>query len=851
MTFASTYKKGKDLLKVALDNVDDSKKNDINYRAFRDESTNAFAAGLFDKPGKMFRFLDYTYHVINSQLILEMNNELMAYNELQAPKEFEDIVTKPLHNDEKVIFLFKGGTVMHILYKRYFKMHNDVDDKDSIDMAKQILEIHNEQWLKDHLGVIDDQYQIPDEMKLNFNDVKGEISPEERDNFRVFIDHVLKPGFKVSDIDYTLYIVTDTNNRYLILHEMAVKILFKILDKITEEFDKHLEDCLDESLFENFSNPRSRNYYPRGKRANDNLGSIHHSVQKSLETLLQAVKYMIGNPSFEDELARYREDHGNENRSLANLPDFFAENILSNNMNLNIHQRLIGFLYVCILDYKSNKNNDRLYWLYAVVELLTCIKYINNIDLSIYGKWLDENGCDIDMLYNHYKNNINILINGKRNELFTFPYYDNRTLKQILTNLAKQFVDIKNNDPMLDEKISATFGKKVLDKYQLIKSKYKSIRATDFKFAKRKGAYIYCRTDLPIHDILSNKSKKIHYITFNSIIRVNKGAQYIDFDLLRSKLNLVMNGGYFKKGITIENGDVVESMNLPSEFIDISIPRFDDASYNMYKKHLEHRNQQSYYLELNEWKINSTRKFLLKSYGPMDISQDLMYVLFSQNSIEPWLDKKYRKRIIRAMYFIILNRRVEAKKTNDKTHLTRFFLFFEFIYRINQFFLNGNENLLFETYIKFLRGYSDDQNTIDSMITMVKQNLNLVDVNNKDSVIAYITYLNINIISDKYDDVKNIVYSLMFWKKIYSLSDEQMLNYINIGRDEYKWARAELNELPKIKQDLKLLCSTLLNAGLKIYYLHDHIYNSQNGGISTDHNHRQNNKTFFNRLKIY
>lgn len=102
--YPTLFTYGKDLLKIPLDCLDDPIDNDRNYRIYRDKSTDTFVSTLFTDKEKLYKFLDYTYHALNSKLIININIELMKLGE-NYPEPI-----RPINNNENIHLIFKGVT---------------------------------------------------------------------------------------------------------------------------------------------------------------------------------------------------------------------------------------------------------------------------------------------------------------------------------------------------------------------------------------------------------------------------------------------------------------------------------------------------------------------------------------------------------------------------------------------------------------------------------------------------------------------------------------------------------------------------------------------------------------------
>lgn len=90
------------------------------------------------------------------------------------------------------------------------------------------------------------------------------------------------------------------------------------------------------------------------------------------------------------------------------------------------------------------------------------------------------------------------------------------------------------------------------------------------------------------------------------------------------------------------DGKIVDKYNIPSEFVDVSVPSFQDI------------NRKNFYKEVQEEGINilNYRKnklnYYWNTYSIHQLFDDLLKILFGPTII-PWYDNKYDKRIIRLL----------------------------------------------------------------------------------------------------------------------------------------------------------------------------------------------------------
>src|SRR5271154_6187936 len=397
-----------DILKIPMDTLDDPKINKDNMRIYRDKATDQFASTIFKNKEKLCRFLDYTFHAINSYLVIHLNEELIDISK-QNPGQH----ILPLCGDESVIFVFKGGTVMHILYNTYMdSIKNKIPLLKSNDMIKYYADIKNVKILE-YMGISYDNFiyngAVNDQYKRNlmrFNyDIENDKYIENRSDILVdFIDGVLKPKFSISDIDYGLYINADTNSRYLLIHGVVVKLLYMILNNITEQFDNHLNDVL--SGKNTISKPDE---YLETIEIDDIYNHPYMHV-------VRALKRIICNPSLHEDIS--------DNNGYYD-PSYFTAHIQyqDNLDDISLKKRII----ILLKEFNDTKKYEHsLYKLYCSLEIITYTEYIDKINIKFFDHQIDLVECRSRII-----KNISILVESKKYDLIKIPYYDMDTINTI------------------------------------------------------------------------------------------------------------------------------------------------------------------------------------------------------------------------------------------------------------------------------------------------------------------------------------------------------------------------------------------------------------------------------------
>jgi hypothetical protein len=313
----------------------------------------------------------------------------------------------------------------------------------------------------------------------------------------------------------------------------------------------------------------------------------------------------------------------------------------------------------------------------------------------------------------------------------------------------------------------------------------------------------------PIETETTHGQTRVHYLSYNSSIRKTRFTNTTDFDLMRIKFNLVVEGNKFTKD------DAVYDMPIPSEFIDISIAGYNDASRKHYINACMNRNFDASKMGLS---INNKLITVVKSYDTNDIAYDLQYILFSQNSLEPWIDPKYTKRIYRLLFFIGLNSFNKSITENSHKQMDLFLNFITICGSINQYILDNSKQYPISDVKTLLK--NNENKYIDQYLLFIKDGYkNIDDVN-------YFT--NIITISNDYKHMKLIIKSIIMWSFIYRNDNDTIFKHLNLIRKEFLWKPYDPTKkdiiVAEVKDKYKVFMNVVVSTGLKLYYIFELIY---------------------------
>lgn len=187
-----------------------------------------------------------------------------------------------------------------------------------------------------------------------------------------------------------------------------------------------------------------------------------------------------------------------------------------------------------------------------------------------------------------------------------------------------------------------------------------------YLFRNFKDPNIYYKDE--IENIISKKyeNKSPLYISSNRTLRFTKKNIQTAFNLIRMKHNFRI---FFELANTIKkigNTDVniqYVYVDIPGEFIDITVPTYADFMLNQYmdnfNKYISKR-----YISINNNSVSNYKQSIY-TYSNYGLIHDLEFILFTVTGDRPWDDNKYSKRLERLfrIYFAEIK---NILKVNEK-----------------------------------------------------------------------------------------------------------------------------------------------------------------------------------------
>ena len=641
---------------------------------------------------------------------------------------------EPLYNNEVVHFIYKGGNVMKEYGDNIFSnlmKKNKYRSEQNIDYI-----IHN----------------IPKSDDVIIEYLRNNINFTNNEKIK---DHIIaiKSKLTTSDIDYSVIIAAETSTRFLAIHKIILDILAKSLYEISLLFD----DLLIRKTIV-FNDDIKNEIYKEDTSITDELISSKNKLLKIKSMMHDAI--YTDKTHLENEIYYLKDKYGDENFSVRN-------NILT---ILNIYHIFETIIYI-LREKNKLKPNDKYN------------KYIN----FFVSKTIT------------LKNKVDMMINYKKYIVTTTDFYNEDNINEI----KRKFVESMNKIDH-DKQYYETFfeGRGYLI-YNYKRSGTKA-NADEIEIKKKNNSIITsvnCSHDIYKQGRYGNKLN--HYITFNSIINVIQGQVVINFDLIRSKLNIIINNflrvqegkcnmyEYANEKCTFKPSDM--PTKIPSEFIDISIPRYN-AMESDYKRVINHYTIANF--------GNNTQNVSLYTYTLMELYEDLINVIFVKNYYCPWNDQKYSKRLIRAIFF-----HASHSYLNDKN--------------LDSILLIG---LLAQNVLQTIKQNNDEQyNKLDEYLKLffVGNNWDIFMENFELEEMDQRPFLEI-MIKKKYRMMYIIILDIVLFYNISKKNNIEYIRVLNLFRSFYGYIKIDQDIdtfVNSYKKYFEEMLSTIVSMAFTMYYL--------------------------------
>lgn len=606
----------------------------------------------------------------------------------------------------------------------------------------------------------------------NFLDINGEILNYDEEILLIFkggnvvklyTDYIynifeLPNKQDPSDTDFSIFIINNDEKKFNLIYYYVSSLLYKSLKIIRTYFENIFSEKF-EKLNVRIKKNKLINYFIEEQLKLDDINNI--------EKYLLYIFYY------------YKPQQSNQ------LNNLIFTQILENFIN-NDHKIII---------YKD------IHVATKYIKILTSIKYY-------VGKY-NINTNEINN-YSINANDIIFFLKELDNTILTQRYIIQIQLNNLINKLGNFYTEGNKNQLLnkLSEKLNESYINKSYYKYNSndkidVEMKIENnININDLSYKERK--------DIIARDIqnifFTEVSKDInnsyhHYISINSTIFCVYDNYNLMFDLYRIKLNVRL------KEIYDITKDERRPLNIPSEFLDISIPKYYDSGLiNVRKKFKKEYKDFSNFYE-NKQKICFAKLSLtvdnynyqnILIYNVSYLVKDLNIMLFGQNFM-PWINNKYEKRLNRLNFLsliLIYKKQCELNLNNNiivNTKLRTIQDNFKQMY-INLCNYYYNKNYLNNTNInRYLNNNNIIRNFNLNTLNTLKNNLN-----NSMKVFIYSeSLLNEDVIKNFYDTTPIYYFKIKYennnnennvrLKEIFSGVFDELFNFV------FKFINFEIN----------------------------------------------------------
>ncbi len=345
----------------------------------------------------------------------------------------------------------------------------------------------------------------------------------------------------------------------------------------------------------------------------------------------------------------------------------------------------------------------------------------NNINYYSFSK--NENRNDVDIYDKNTKLEIfkkNKILPTKRIDFYVTKKnikdpYDNMLIGAIDFNLDTIINNNRNNNNNSNKYTNNNSNKYTNNNNNYNSTNSNSDNYDSYKNANSNGLYI--------------SINETPYTKYTSLYNKACGKANLEsyFTLLRIKLNIIF---YYQT-----NDNKFGFVNIPSELIDLSISKKGSENIHRLYKNNSIINKINNYSYRNE---NLNINF--KSYSICGFLSDLVKTLYLE-SIFPWEDLKYIKRLNRLLYFVLLDLNNRYNLDDAKKNLCEFnnyikfqlnnlnkiydhkfeYHYFDLIKKCNDYIVNNyiNNNKENENFIKYLQN-------INLILEKIIQKINII-----------------------------------------------------------------------------------------------------------------------------
>ena len=598
-------------------------------RIFRDKSTDAFVKTMFNDIEKLNLFIDYCFYEIYSNTKSRIN--MMLYEQ----------GIDCLEEDESINIIFKGGNIMSFFYNDII----NILDK-SASLKKNFVEIID-LCLKNNLIKVKDSEILE---KLLINDLNlGEKNFKEINLITYLNDQ--KDNFKISDVDFSFVIFCNNEVKYRLIAQISGIIMINSLKSIKNFFNeyykhnviteqnsiKNLNESISFISHDNPDNKLIKLYSLRIKKFRKILNDINNK-KEIWNTEINDIKNFYSDKYITNFIFNYAYP-GNESY----FNDGHEEHLNVTNLRLVIEIYEYLILKNIINKKKGILNEKEENILNMQIAGMEGIKlyHLNNKKIKIVQKGfynINEINKIIETISSKYS--LTNVTEEEREEAYKLYETRYENLRTFVDNIKTFSLERISNGPL---------------NFVPYKKHFRINSKNEIDIIPRSDLILRYVNNYSVREVLSLESgtDNYHYITYNNLLNSqNNIAPVISFELYRIKFNIQLNN------IIKINGKLGD-LDVPSEFIDVSCSGFHDAA----RKHfVEDSHDNGLYIYKRNYENTS---YYWNSYSLQQLFDDIFIVLFSMNTLIPWYDNKYNKRINRALLLYLLLNINKMKNENN------------------------------------------------------------------------------------------------------------------------------------------------------------------------------------------
>ena len=554
----------------------------------------------------------------------------------------------------------------------------------------------------------------------------------------------LKENFTISDNDYELVIICDNENRFMELYEVSIMIIYKSLDDIRNFF---------ETIYEQKQLPNINNVDIKQKL----IDPVSSNLIKYLSGIVKSIRHLSSDIITQNAIVSLIQ---NKDNKIKILNDNLKNTTLSGNViklcNLLIVLTKTVINYIDIFDHIIIFVAKDFYNIVKFKFVIDSLSIINR-HFQIFNNLKER----IKIMDASITNRIDILKKNYKTVIKNNNFYSEEKMNNLLSDIINTF-----NQKSQEEKTFYEKENEIISKY-LINDE---LQLENIEITNKSDIVITLKSDNT--HIISSTSKHIHYISYNNTIAANT----INFDLIRIKFNVELKNAV--KKYTNEQVEDIPFVRFPSEFVDISIKRYQESGYQFLKQNVK---TQTCFVIINDK--------IIQSYNFVYALHDLQIMIFRHIPF-PWINTKCNKVITRMTFCIALN------IIDNKINKNMFTKLLTLILNISLF--TKRNAPIFD-----ISDFTNNQYSSDIIQNKLMNGIPFYDLINVKPLFTNVKYL-VNFL---------IVIGLIY-------KDDSLLNIINYQRQQYNYINISDEKLDDFKASFDNFIQLANKSLLDMYMIH-------------------------------